>query len=111
MSVAITDHEIHTQVTDTSTSSTAKGQQPFWAPAYLGLLAALQLMTRQSEALQQRKSNDAVHFLIVASVIVLLALGATVIIGAIAMCAAQGGVYDAMVAVDPWTFEITCHKI
>ena len=57
------------------------------------------------------RRNDIVQFILVAALIVLLALGATVVIGAIAMCAANGGVMDAVVSVDPWTFKIYCHKL
>lgn len=57
------------------------------------------------------RRNDIVQFILVAALIVLLALGATVVIGAIAMCAANGGVMDAVVSTDPWTFKIYCHKL
>ncbi|MGN6425988.1 MAG: hypothetical protein ACTHMF_04140 [Leifsonia sp.] len=57
------------------------------------------------------RRNDIVQFIIIAALVVLLALGATVVLGAIAMCAANGGVMDTVVSVDPWTFKIYCHRL
>lgn len=55
--------------------------------------------------------NNIIPIIIVVAIVVLLALGATIVIGAVALCAANGGVLDSVVNLSQWTVRVTCHKL
>lgn len=55
--------------------------------------------------------NDIIPIILVVAIVVLLALGATIVIGAVALCAANGGVLDSVVNLSQWTVRVTCHKL
>ncbi|MFJ3380025.1 hypothetical protein [Curtobacterium sp. NPDC090217] len=52
-----------------------------------------------------------IPIILVVAIVVLLALGATIVIGAVALCAANGGVLDSVVSLSDWTVKVTCHKL
>ncbi len=57
------------------------------------------------------RSNGVIPITLVVAIVVLLALGATIVIGAVALCAANGGVLDSVVSLSDWTVKVTCHKL
>lgn len=72
--------------------------------------AQLQLLHARRDAHPAVRSNGVVPIILVVAVVVLLALGATIVIGAVALCAANGGVLDSG-SLSEWTVKVSCHKL
>lgn len=73
--------------------------------------ARVDLMNAWRSADPAVRENSVIPVILVVAVIVLLALGATVVIGAVALCAAHGGVLNSVVSLSQWTVRVTCHKL
>lgn len=68
-------------------------------------------LTCVSERLHRYVRNDAAPLIIVVAIGVLLALGATIVAGAVVLCARNGGVLDGVVSLSAWEAKVTCHKL
>ena len=75
------------------------------------ILALVVLMQRPIPAPavipDRRRQDGAIHWVI----IVALALAASLVTAGIIMCAAQGGVLEFTVMLDPWTVKFGCVKL
>jgi hypothetical protein len=68
-------------------------------------------IARTEQVAEARRKDGAIHWVIVVAIIVALAIAASLVAAGIAMCAAQGGVLEFVVQLDPWTVEFHCKKL